>query len=89
MSESLHGGIHGQVVYRDNGKPLESAAVVVVQGGPSPDIAPLTDSEGWFTLDMLPEGEWLIRAHGSNGELGEATVKVSAGSVTPVVIQAK
>ena len=57
--------------------------------GPSPDIAPLTDSGGWFKLDKLQAGEWVLRAHGPGGETGEATVMVSVGSAVTTTIQVR
>ena len=82
------GSLYGQVVYAHTSKPLEFATIVVMYGaGPSPDIAPMTDIDGRFRLDELPAGDWALRAHGPNGEVGEATVRVSAGSAATIVIQ--
>lgn len=86
----MFGSVHGQVLRANSGKPLEYATIVVMHGaGPSPDIAPLTDSGGWFTLDGLPAGEWILCALGPSGETGEATVKVFAGSVVTIIIQVR
>jgi len=82
------GSLRGRVVHISTGKPVADAAISVVHGaGPVPDIAPLTDSSGWFALDGLPAGDWLLRALGPSGETGEATVCVSAGRVAEMVIK--
>lgn len=86
----MFGSVHGQVLRANSGKPLGNATIVVTHGaGPSPDIAPLTDSGGWFTLDGLPAGEWILCAHGPSGETGEATVKVFADSMATIIIQVR
>ena len=60
---------------------------MVVSGpGAAPDVAPLTDREGWFVLDDLSPGDWRLRAMGPNGETGDATAHVSAGALNEVTI---
>jgi len=87
MERGMSGSVRGRVMRADNGKPLEDATITVVRGsGPAPDISPLTDRAGWFVLDGLLEGEWLLQALGPGGETGESTVQVSAGSVADITI---
>jgi uncharacterized GH25 family protein len=86
-SQSQFGAVDGHVVHARTGLPVENAAVTVIRGaGPVPDIAPLTDSGGWFALDGLPPGEWVLRARGPDDETGQAMVRVAAGEVAPVTI---
>jgi sarcosine oxidase gamma subunit len=86
-SQTQHGSVDGHVVYAGSGLPVENATVTIVQGaGPVPDIAPLTDSGGWFALDGLPPGEWVLGARSPNDETGQATVMVSAGDVAQITI---
>ena len=81
------GSVRGRVVRSQDGQPMPDASITVVSGaGPAPDIAPLTNQEGAFSLDGLPPGEWVLRAIGPEGETGEATALVSAGSVADVTL---
>ena len=82
------GSVLGRVVHADTGSGVGEATIVVIQGaGPAPDIAPLTDAGGWFKLDHVPAGPWVFRAFGPGGEVGDAAVRVSGGSVSDVVIR--
>lgn len=84
----MRGSVRGRVVRMDNGEPVADATITVVSGaGPAPDIAPLTNDAGVFNLDGLPAGEWVLRAIGPDGETGEATAQVSAGSVADMIIR--
>ena len=60
----------------------------MIVGGPAaaPDVAPVTDRDGWFALDDLAPGEWRLRADGPNGETGEATAHVEGGALSEVTI---
>ena len=81
------GSVRGRVVRSQDGQPVPDASITVVSGaGPAPDIAPLTNQEGTFSLDGLPPGEWVLRAIGPEGETGEATALVSAGSVADLTL---
>lgn len=83
----MPGSVRGRVVRADNGKPIRDATITVVRGaGPAPDIAPLTDRGGWFALDGLPAGDWVLRALSPGGETGEVTVRVSPDSVAETII---
>ena len=82
------GSLRGCVVRAGSGEPLGDAAIIVVRGaGPAPDIAPLTDGAGRFEFDGLPAGQWLLRALGPGGEMGEAPVRVTANAMADVVIE--
>ena len=81
------GSVEGHVVNARTGLPVEDAAITVVQGaGSVPDIAPLTDSGGWFALDGLVPGDWVLRARGPNEETGEAAVRVTVGDAAQITI---
>ena len=83
----MRGSVRGRVVRTHDEQPVPDATITVVSGaGPAPDIAPLTNQEGTFSLDGLPPGEWVLRAMGPEGEVVEAAASVSAGSVADVTI---
>lgn len=72
----LAGSLRGRVV-RGDGSPVASATITVVHGdGTLADIAPLTDVAGWFVLEGLMAGKWVLHALGPAGEKGDATVNV-------------
>jgi uncharacterized GH25 family protein len=84
----MHGNLRGRVVRSDTGAPIPDATITIVTGaGPAPDIAPLSNASGAFSLDGLPAGQWVLRATAPQGGAGEATVSVKAGAVSNVVIQ--
>jgi uncharacterized GH25 family protein len=86
--QPLLGGVRGRVVRDINGKAVPGVTIAVVSGeGSEPDVAPVTDAEGWFALDGLPEGEWLLRALGRAGETGTATVHVFDNALSEVTIE--
>ncbi|SCU90803.1 hypothetical protein CNECB9_500024 [Cupriavidus necator] len=87
MKPMKHGRVDGHVVRAGTGVPVQDASITVVWGaGPAPDIAPLTDKAGWFVLDGLPPGDWLLHASGPDGEEGEAAACVVSGGVASVTI---
>lgn len=84
------GSIRGQVRRKGGGEPLAGATVGISHGiGPLPDIALLTNSGGWFTLDDLPVGVWGLRACGPSGEIGDVTTTVASEQVSEIVILLK
>lgn len=84
----MSGSIRGQVLDSKDGTPIQDAAIVIVQSaGNAPDIAPVTDERGTFSLEGLPRGRWTLRAIGPDGETGEATVFVRDGAESNLVIQ--
>ena len=87
MQANAKGSIRGQVRRRDGGEPLGGASVGIGYGMvPLPDIAIVTNSDGWFALDDLPAGEWGLRACGPAGEVGEVMARVRSGQVSEIVI---
>lgn len=84
----MRGNLRGRVVRSDTGAPIPDATITIVSGaGPAPDIAPVSNASGAFSLDGLPAGQWVLRATAPEGEAGEATVSVKASTVSNVVIQ--
>lgn len=82
------GSLCGCVVRAEDESPIGGATVTIVSGaGPAPDIAPLTNSAGWFALDALPAGVWVLRALGPGRETGQATVSVFDYALTDVTIR--
>ena len=85
---AVPGGVRGRVVFEVDGKPLPNATISVVSGeGSEPAVLPVTDQDGFFALDGLPEGEWLLRALGRAGETGTATVHVFDNALSDVTIE--
>ena len=85
---SALGGVRGRIVRVSNEQAVFGATVSVVSGdGREPDICPVSDADGFFALDGLEEGEWLLRALGRDGETGTATVHVFENSMSDVTIE--
>jgi hypothetical protein len=81
------GNVRGRVVDMASGAPIGYASVVVVSGsGPVPDYVFVASSTGWFELDDVPVGEWLLRARNDDGATGIATVRVMANALTEMAI---
>jgi uncharacterized GH25 family protein len=81
------GSVNGNVMRAYDGRPIAGATITVVYGaGPVPDIAPVTDEDGYFALDGLQTGEWVLRAVGPTGGEGEAKVPVFDNAVSDVTI---
>lgn len=87
MMKDAIGSVQGRVVQKGSGAAVDGATIVVVRGaGPLPDIAPMTDSDGRFSLDGLAAGEWVLDAYGTSGEKGQGHASVQAGAVAQLVI---
>ena len=85
---SVMGSIRGRVVSAADARPVADATITVVFGaGPAPDIAPITNEDGWFAMDDLPCGRWRLRASGPGGEIGEAAVEVFDDALSEVTIE--
>ena len=83
----LVGSLSGRVIRADDNEPLGEVAVMIVRGpAAAPDVASVTDRDGWFALDDLAPGSWHLRADGPNGETGDATVHVEGGALSEVTI---
>jgi hypothetical protein len=82
----MKGSVRGYVM-TEGGVAVEGATVVIVKGpGPAPDIAPMSDRNGSFVLDGLPEGTYLLRAFGPDEQTGETSVSIYDNSVTDAEI---
>lgn len=78
------GSIEGQVV-DDTGRPLADVTVMIkTSDQPHPDIAAVTDDTGTFGLYNLPEGRYVLAAHGSSEHSTEAEVIVLPGRANRV-----
>lgn len=81
----MNGSLSGYVVADD--RAVVGAAVTIVSGpGRAPDVAPVSDTDGWFTLDDLAVGRWRLQAHAPDGTIGVASVDVWADSLSEVTI---
>lgn len=81
------GHVRGRVIDTASGAPIGYATVIVVSGpGPVPDHVFVASSAGWFELDEVPVGDWLLRARTDAGATGIATVRVVANSLSKVTI---
>lgn len=79
----MKGSLSGYVLRGD--EAVVDAAISVVTGvGSYPDIAPLTDGNGWFVLDDLEPGRWRLRATAADGSAAEAEAEVWANSMGEV-----
>jgi len=81
----VNGSLSGYVLRGDD--PVADAAVAVVDGvGSHPDIALVTDTDGWFVLDDLEPGHWRLRAVAQDGATGEAVAEVWRNSMSEMTI---
>jgi uncharacterized GH25 family protein len=77
----LLGGISGQVVFASDGSPVRQASILVIRGPRSvPDISPMTDEWGRFSIEGLAPGIWSLRAIGEQGSSIQGSVFVHSGS---------
>ena len=68
-------------------QPVADAAITIVEGpGSHPDIAPISDADGWFALDNLPAGRWQLRARGADGTSAVSSVEIWDDSLSEVTI---
>ena len=83
----MRGNLRGRVLSKDDGQPIADATITVVSGaGAAPDIAPLSNASGLFSLDGLPVGRWTFRAIAPDGQSGEASVTITADALANVII---
>lgn len=81
----MNGSLGGYVVAGD--RTVVGAAVTILSGpGRAPDVAPMSDADGWFTLDNLAAGRWRLQAHAPDGTTGVASVDVWEDSLSEVTI---
>jgi hypothetical protein len=81
------GSVRGRVLRLGDETPLGDVAITI-HGGPgsAPDLSAVTNEDGQFELDGIPEGRWVIRALSPAGESGTATVWVSPGEIVDTLI---
>lgn len=86
MSEN--GEIQGLVAGAD-GRPLEGATALIVDGPPHPDVAAVTDAQGEFRLTDLKPGAYVISLSAEGSEPVKNLVEVGGGrlSYIRVVLQ--
>lgn len=83
----MRGSVCGYVVQADNEAPIANATINVVRGpGPVPTSIIVTNRSGWFALDDLPSGRWVLSATISAGH-GQATVYVFDNVLSDVTIE--
>jgi len=81
----VKGNLSGYVVRGET--PVADATITIVRGqGSHPDVAPLSDADGWFALDALDPGLWRLRADAPDGSSGEADVDVWPDSLSELTI---
>lgn len=82
------GAIAGRVIDARSGLAIADAAITMIKAaGPFPDIAPLTDAAGAFSLGDLPPGEWAFRVLCPDGRVGDGSVTVRSGRTVETVIE--
>ncbi len=82
-----HGSIAGKVVAVTTGYPIENASVMVLHGaGSAPDIAPLTNAQGRFSLEGLAAGEWRLRVFAPSGQTATPRIEVRANETAMVTV---
>jgi hypothetical protein len=77
----LRGSITGTVVDEGGGRPLPG--VVVSALGVTMAMA-VSDARGYFALDSLPTGEYVVQAH-LNGFAGSLRERVQVGAAAPAI----
>lgn len=81
------GNVRGRVIDTASDAPIGYATVIVVSGpGPVPDHVFVASSAGWFEIDEVPVGDWLLRARTDAGATGIATVRVVANALSKVTV---
>lgn len=82
----MRGSLCGYVVHDDE-RPVARAAVEAVADGVAEPRTAWTDPAGWFTLDGLAPGEWLLQAWAPDSRTGEASAPVFANAFSSVTIR--
>lgn len=81
------GKVRGQVIDAASGAPIGYATILLVSGpGAVPDHVYVASSEGWFELNEMPVGDWLLRARDEAGATGIATVRVTHNALSEMTI---
>ena len=66
---------------------MPSERAVAGEAGPAPDIAPVTNAEGKFSMDGLPWGTWRFHAIDPQGRRGTAEVHIWGYKTAKVTIK--
>lgn len=83
----MRGSLCGYVLLDENERPVERALVEAVAGEIIEPRTAATDSHGWFVLDRLPPGNWLVHAWTPDNLEGGASVPVFANAFSDVTIR--
>ena len=83
------GAVHGVVLDADSGAPLPDARVYAAPAsqGLRTSRNAMSDSNGAFTLDVLPDGSYTFRAERERYAPASQIVTVSGGSAAPVELR--
>jgi hypothetical protein len=82
----MRGSLCGYVVHDDE-RPVARAAVEAVADGVAEPRTAWTDPAGWFTLDGLAPGDWLLQAWAPDSRSGEASAPVYGNAFSSVTIR--
>lgn len=82
LEPDLRGSIEGQVIHAETNDPLGGAGITTNP----PTSSLLTDGEGRFRLDNLPEGNYTVSARLNGYRTNTTTVSVRDGETTPAVV---
>lgn len=83
----MRGSLCGYVVRDDNERPVGQALVEAVAGAALEPRSARTDSGGWFVLDGLPPGRWLLHAWTEDNQMGQASAPVFVNAFSDVTIR--
>ncbi|MCB2113553.1 MAG: carboxypeptidase regulatory-like domain-containing protein [Parvularculaceae bacterium] len=85
---SRDGEIIGRVIDAATGNAIAGAIILIV-GGPHavPDIAPVSDRSGSFSLSGLGAGDWRLQARSEDGRRAHADVVIGPGERSTATIR--
>lgn len=103
MMVPVGGSVQGEIRHPIDGRPVGGARVRVAQAvdareeASDPLAVPaqdrvrrevLADGEGWFAIDDLPEGAWIVQVEGPHGGMiGREEASVFDGAVTFIAVE--
>ena len=82
----MAGSVSGYVTAADGAAVSDASVFIAAGDGPVPDVAAISDDAGGFALDGIATGEYLLRALGPDGEVGQAPVSIRDGETSVVRI---
>ncbi len=86
--QTMKGSISGYVIYADNGDPIPRAAIKILHGpGIKSQSAMFTNGAGYFALNNVEEGEWVLSATSPTGQAQTASVSVFDDAVSSLTIE--